>query len=120
MERFFFRDSKSPLFASYHAPDVQGAHGVRSTCVLLCQPYGHEYIQGHRAFKLLAERLARAGFATLRFDYRGCGDSGMDAEDVGLDEWTEDIRAATEMCRARSGRRKVTAIGLRLGGYRSA
>ncbi len=114
IEQFFFRESKGRLFASYHAPD--GSTGVRSCCVLFCQPYGHEYIQGHRAFKLLAERLAHAGFPALRFDYRGCGDSVLDAEDVGLDEWTEDLRAAAEMCRARSGRRKVCAIGLRLGG----
>lgn len=88
---------------------------MRPACVLLLQPYGHEYIRAHRAFKLLAERLAEAGFPALRFDYRGCGDSGMDAADVGLGEWGEDARAAAEMCRARSGRRKVVALGLRLG-----
>jgi len=111
-ETFFFREAKSPLFASYHTP--QGG-SVRPACVLLLQPYGHEYIRAHRAFKLLAERLADAGFPTLRFDFRGCGDSGMDAEQVGIDEWREDLRAAAEMCRARSGRRKVAAVGLRLG-----
>ena len=74
-ESFFFRESKSPLFAQYHAPDTGGG-GVRSTSVLLCQPYGHEYIRAHRAFRTLGERLARAGFPTLRFDYRGCGESG--------------------------------------------
>ena len=37
---------------------------------------GPQYRVGsHRQFVLLARRLARAGFAALRFDYRGMGDS---------------------------------------------
>jgi len=64
---------------------------------------------------VLAERLAEAGFPALRFDYRGCGDSALDADQVGIADWREDLRAAAEMCRARSGRRKVAAVGLRLG-----
>ena len=116
-EAFFFRDSRGALFGSYHPPTA----AVRPTAVVLCPPYGHEYVQSHRAFRLLAERLAEAGFPAMRFDYRGTGDSAGDAAELAdLDLWREDVRAATEMCRARSGRQRVCALGLRLGGSLAA
>lgn len=115
-EAFYFRESRGALFGSYHPPHSS----VRPSAVVLCPPYGHEYVQSHRAFRLLAERLAEAGFPTLRFDYRGTGDSAGDAEDADLDAWREDLRAATEMCRARAGRQRVAAVGLRLGGALAA
>lgn len=54
---------------------------------------GPQYRVGsHRQFTLLARRLADAGFATLRFDYRGMGDSDGPARDFLAIE--EDIGAA--------------------------
>ena len=111
-ETFFFRESQGGLYGSYHPPSA----AVRSAAVVLCQPYGHEYVQSHRAFRILAERLAAAGFPALRFDYRGTGDSAGDPETAELERWREDVRAATEWCRARSGRQRLCALGLRLGG----
>ena len=50
---------------------------------------GPQYRVGsHRQFVLLARRLAQSGFAVMRFDYRGMGDSGGKAQTfrtVGLD-----------------------------------
>lgn len=111
-EPLFFRESEAPLFGCYHAPP---GLPIRSTAVLLCAPYGHEYTRAHRALRFLADRLATAGFPTLRFDYRGCGDSALDSSDGNLDHWVEDIAAATQVCRERSGLDRVCAVGLRLG-----
>lgn len=57
---------------------------------------GAQYRVGsHRQFTLLARRLAKAGIASMRFDYRGMGDSeGIMAPGVGGIE--EDIRVAID------------------------
>ena len=48
---------------------------------------------------MLARELAAAGHATLRFDYRGMGDS--DGAPVSFEEAGEDIRAALDLLSAR-------------------
>ena len=50
-------------------------------CLLLLPPFFHEWQRSYRLFALLCEALGEHGIATLRFDYRGCGDSsGEDSE----------------------------------------
>lgn len=54
---------------------------------------GPQYRAGsHRQFVLLARRLAAAGFAVMRFDYRGMGDSSGARQ--GFDEVDDDIAVA--------------------------
>jgi exosortase A-associated hydrolase 1 len=61
---------------------------------------GPQYRVGsHRQFLLLARALAAAGFPTLRFDYRGMGDSG--GEPPGFEHIEDDIRAAADALVAR-------------------
>lgn len=54
-------------------------------------------VGSHRQFTLLSRELAAAGFTTLRFDYRGMGDSTGDARD--FEAVTPDIRAAIDALR---------------------
>jgi exosortase A-associated hydrolase 1 len=56
---------------------------------------GPQYRVGsHRQFTLLARSLAEQGFAVLRFDYRGMGDSGGEMRD--FEQVDEDLRAAID------------------------
>ena len=73
---------------------------------------GPQYRAGsHRQFTDLARRLAAAGFATLRFDLRGMGDSTGSV--VGFEDCSADIAAAIDaLLRLRPGLREVVLWGL--------
>ncbi len=105
-------------------PDSRQLHGVyfppsgaslRQTAILLCAPFAHEATRSHRLYRVLAERLARAGFAVLRFDYSGSGDSDGDFAEATLTQWRADIVRAHAELLERSGLREAAWVGLRLG-----
>jgi alpha-beta hydrolase superfamily lysophospholipase len=102
-----------PLFGFHHPP----ADGPwRGTGVVLCPPIGTDYTRSDRAYRHLAERLAAIGFACLRFDLSGTGESGGEEDGAGLmKRWLEDVDAAIEELRARSGAGAIAIVGLRLG-----
>lgn len=100
------------LFGCFHPPrEGQGSRWG----VVTCYPQGHEYTAAHRAFRLLAARLARQGVPVLRFDYRGCGDSEGDSGLGSVRGWLEDTRGAIAELERRSGCTTVRLVGLRLG-----
>ena len=73
---------------------------------------GPQYRAGsHRQFVLLARRLARAGHAVLRFDFRGMGDSS--GEFPGFEALGPDLAAAQRTLRAEvPAVRRVVVWGL--------
>lgn len=113
MEAFFFGPLSSQLFGVYHPANVSQD---RYQGVVLCYPFGQEYMRSHRAFRQLAVALAGKGFHVLRFDYRGTGDSGGDLSEVTASEWLEDIECAVQELKDMAGVHSVTLVGLRLGG----
>jgi len=112
-ELFFFGPPDRQMFGCFHPPTTDV---VRDSAVLLCYPWGQEYLSSHRAYLQLAIALSSRGFSVLRFDYVGTGDSSGDAEACTLASWRADLHAAAAELRRRSGVDQICLGGLRLGG----
>jgi dienelactone hydrolase len=113
MIAFHFGPAQRRVFGLFHAAEG-GSSDDRA--VLLCNPFGQEAVRSHRFYRVLAERLARLGIATLRFDYHATGDSPGDDEAGDLGGWVDDTRTALRELVTRSGARRVVCVGSRLGG----
>jgi pimeloyl-ACP methyl ester carboxylesterase len=112
IEPFFFGTANRKLFGCCH---FQNPEQPKKGMILICQTIGQEYIHGHRACYQLAERLAASGYAVLRFDYFGCGDSDGNFEEGGMRQWIADILSAADEMHARFGSGEVCLIGYRMG-----
>jgi alpha-beta hydrolase superfamily lysophospholipase len=109
---FYFESGGKSLFAWLHQPEGAAAeHGV-----LICPPLGHEQVHSHRALRHLADRLAAEGFAVVRLDYHGTGDSdGTEGDLQRLATWQTNVSDAVEWLRSETSCRKISLVGLRLG-----
>lgn len=110
MNPIFFGQTESPLYGVYHPPQSD----ARDAGIVLCYPFGQEYMRAHRAYRQLALLLAKKGFHVLRFDFRGTGDSSGDMEGVGAEHWLRDIDDAVQELRESTGVTRVSVLGLRL------
>jgi uncharacterized protein len=116
VESFFFGTDTPRLFGSYHPPI--GCR--REHALLLCPALGHEYVQCHFAYRLLAAQLAEAGFPVLRFEYRGLGNAEGSLADASLEDWMGDSNRALEELARRSGACRLCVGGIRFGATLSA
>jgi hypothetical protein len=110
----YFGSEGRELFGMLH-PGTGSSPGVQPMAVVLCNAFGLEGIRAHRTFRVLAERLARAGHFVLRFDYFGSGDSAGDDSDVTLAGLRQDIESADRMVQSVSIGLPRVWIGLGLG-----
>jgi alpha-beta hydrolase superfamily lysophospholipase len=112
----WFGPEEARLFGVVHVP----RDGVARAGVVICPPLGRQHLDTYRGLKLLAQQLCAKGFAVLRFDYRGTGDSAGDqCLDSAVDDYVESIRTAADYLRA-SGVASVSLVGLRAGALLAA
>jgi len=109
---FYFGVPEKELFGCLHMPEADSSLNCG---VVVCQPFGHEYVNSHRALRQLAVRLADAGFPVLRFDYHGCGDSRGETTEGSIPEWISNISQVIFELQQRAKVSKVCLLGLRLG-----
>jgi pimeloyl-ACP methyl ester carboxylesterase len=108
---FFVANGRSLLGSFHPAPRLRAG----GASVLLCNPFGEEAARVHRAYRVLAGKLQDEGYATLRFDYSGTGDSSGEARDCTVAGWLDDMEAAIEELQRLSGNPRVVLVGLRFG-----
>src|ERR1700689_4000049 len=107
----WFGPDERPLFGWLHVPDDGRVRGA----VVLCPPLGLEGVCAHRTLRHMAERLAEARIAALRFDYDGTGDSAGRQDDPGrVEAWLTSVRGAVDLVRG-AGAPKVVVVGMRVG-----
>jgi alpha-beta hydrolase superfamily lysophospholipase len=109
----FFGPAGAERFAWLH-PAAESAR--RGGAVVMCPPFGFEYVCIYQTWRLLAERLAADGLDVLRLDYPGTGNASGSLEDAGLvAAWRDAIAGAVEEIRRLRPGVSVALLGLRLG-----
>ena len=79
-------------------------------------------VAGHKPFLVLADSLTRRGFAVLRYDKRGTGQSTGDSEQAGLDDLIRDAQSAVGYMKTRKevDAKKLGVLGHSEGGIIAA
>lgn len=102
-------------FGWYHAGHTTHAPS-RDMGIVLCRPVGFEAHCTYETYTQLAEQLAQAGFAVIRFDYHGCGDSsGHDTDPDRVTAWVNSTVLAIHELKRLGGVPQVALFGVRLG-----
>lgn len=112
MNPFYFGTGQRQLFGLYTPARTAGAS---ARAIVLCHPWGSEYLYAQRSMRQLASMLTAAGFHVLRFDYFGTGDSASDMTQADLKGWEDDIEMAIEELKDTTEAKRVALVGLRLG-----
>ncbi len=108
---FFFDSDGARLYGYLHA-----AHApLKPMGVVLVHPFMEERQDSHAVLRDLAERLSERGFAAMRFDLYGCGDSEGEWEGGTLERWVGDVTSAARVLRDEARVDDVALVGLRFG-----
>ena len=104
-----FKCAGAALWGILSSPPAGAA--TSSTAVLVVVGGPQYRVGSHRQFVLMARSLAAAGYATLRFDYQGMGDS--EGECRTFESCAPDLRSAIDvLCASSPHVRRVVVWGL--------
>jgi len=109
----WLNNDHGPVFSWIHLPKNKK---ISKMGVVICNPLGYEYSHTHRTIRHLCDNLAYSGFANIRFDYHGTGDSFSDLfEKNRIKTFLENIDTAIEELKIKTGVTEICLIGLRMG-----
>ena len=103
------------LFGVLHLPDSSLiTHHSSLPGMLFCPPFGEEAKNAYRVYHDLALRMAERGWAALRFDYYGTGNSLGSFDEFSPARACSDIRSAIGILQ-QHGVTRIGLLGLGLG-----
>jgi uncharacterized protein len=103
----FQNDSKDAIAAILSLPEKPNGKGIILLHCFTCTKH-------HRVMRNLAECLSGSGFAVLRFDFSGNGESGGKLEDATYTKMIGEVRAAVTLLEGR-GISRVGVAGHSMG-----
>jgi uncharacterized protein len=112
VEAVTFSNGENTFGATLTSPETPGRHPV----IVLISGTGpnnrDEEIFGYKPFKMIADHLTRQGFAVLRYDKRGIGESkGKSISESTTFDFATDVEQAVKMLKTRNDI-DTTKIGL--------
>ncbi|MBS0655213.1 MAG: alpha/beta fold hydrolase [Verrucomicrobia bacterium] len=87
------------IFGILHLP-IAEREGQKFPAVLFCHGFGGNKSGRYRLYVRLAEQLAQNGIASLRFDFRGCGDSEGSFTDITISRELQDAKECISFLQA--------------------
>ena len=92
-----------------HVPEQSTKHAI-----ILCHGLGGNKVEGNRIFVEAARKFTKNGYAALRFDFFGSGDSAGDFQDTTISHSIENLKDAIKFMRSQ-GFASLCVLGLSLG-----
>lgn len=110
-KKVFFKNKwENTLVGIFHVPKKKSTKGV----VLVHGFTGNK--DEHGLFTNAANRFNEEGFATLRFDFSGSGESEGIFNQDDTERWKDDLNSAIDFL-AKQGVKRLALVGLSLGAY---
>jgi fermentation-respiration switch protein FrsA (DUF1100 family) len=115
-ESVVFANEGQRIFGTVHVP--QGGHKPPFPALVMLHGFTGQRVEPHQLFVKASRRFADLGILTVRFDFRGCGESQGNFEDISIEGQMGDVHAALKFVRNRYDvvKERIGLLGLSLGG----
>jgi len=108
----FFSNGDYQLFGVLHQPETNELKGG----FVFCHAFAEEKLWTHRVSVTFARELAKRGYAVLRFDHYGHGDSQGEFKNATIEHYKADINVAIELLKMEvPALESVSLLGQRFG-----
>lgn len=109
LQHIYFENEDQKLLGALHRPPADTP--LRPLGIIMLHGWAGYRIGAHQMFKRLSEWAEDEGFISLRFDFRGRGDSEGAAEDATLTTMISDTVAAVERLQKETGLERIALVG---------